>query len=91
MSSQRISVTSAEILDKHKETIKRERASDEPFHELWCDYIEVASAINAEDLSEKDEVELVRLRAALEAEILENLSLYEMLSSSTSSNLEKDL
>jgi hypothetical protein len=71
------SATGAEILDKHGETIERMCTQDTSFQELWNDYIEVAKTIDSRRLDERDEVELGRLRAALEAEILENLSLFK--------------
>ena len=76
MQSLHLAATGAEILEKHGEAINRMCAQDASFQELWSDYMEVTRTIHTGSLNERDEVELGRLRAALEAEILENLSIF---------------
>jgi hypothetical protein len=67
--------TTSIILVKHEKAIFSLKSVDEGFSETWADYIEVLHQIQSNGLNDFEEVELERLRATLEAEILETLGL----------------
>jgi hypothetical protein len=69
--------TTSIILVKHEKAILSLKSVDEGFSETWADYIEVLHQIQSNGLNDFEEVELERLRATLEAEILETLGLHQ--------------
>jgi hypothetical protein len=71
------SSTTSDILVKHERDILRLKSCNEQFCETWADYNEVLHQIQTTALKDSEEVELGRLRATLEAEILELLGLYQ--------------
>lgn len=72
-----LSSTTSIILVKHEKAILSLKSVDEGFSETWADYIEVLHQIQSNGLNDFEEVELERLRATLEAEILETLGLHQ--------------
>jgi hypothetical protein len=70
------SATTSDILVKYEREILRLKSCNERFCETWADYNEVLHQIQTTALNDFEEVELGRLRATLEAEILELLGLY---------------
>jgi hypothetical protein len=77
MESLVLSSTTSIILVKHEKAIFSLKSVDEGFSETWADYIEVLHQIQSNGLNDFEEVELERLRATLEAEILETLGLHQ--------------
>jgi hypothetical protein len=72
-----LSSTTSNILVRHERAILRLKSCNERFCESWADYIEVLHQIQTTSLNDFEEIELGRLRATLEAEILELLGLYQ--------------
>ncbi len=67
------SITASDILRRHEEKIHWLRNVDAEFQEQWTSYMEIIEALQSPGLDDSSQIELGRLRASLEAEILESL------------------
>ena len=67
------SITAVQLFQRHRQRILLLRTTDPEFRELWANYVEITGEMRIPGVDESALVELGRIRASLEAEILESL------------------